>query len=69
MPASSNIGSAEYPRMDSDLRVTFRLRVPNARQVKLEGVAAQQPFMELPAPNYVRLATPLNEECPDLQRT
>jgi enterochelin esterase family protein len=38
-PASSNVGSAEYPRIASDLRVTFRLKAPNARQVKLEGGA------------------------------
>jgi enterochelin esterase family protein len=38
-PASSNLGNAEYPRIASDLRVTFRLRAPNAKQVKLEGGA------------------------------
>jgi hypothetical protein len=39
VPASSNIGTADYPRIASDLRVTFRLKAPNARQVKLEGGA------------------------------
>src|SRR6185503_14728503 len=39
MPASSNLGGAEYPRVASDLRVTFRLKAPNAKQVKLEGGA------------------------------
>jgi len=36
-PAPGNVGNAEYPRISSDLRVTFRLRAPNAKQVKLEG--------------------------------
>jgi len=36
-PATSNVGNAEYPRMAPDLRVTFRLKAPNAKQVKLEG--------------------------------
>jgi enterochelin esterase family protein len=36
-PASSNVGNAEYPRIAADLRVTFRLKAPNATQVKLEG--------------------------------
>ena len=39
MPAPSNVGSAEYPRIGSDLQVTFRLKAPNAKQVKLEGGA------------------------------
>jgi enterochelin esterase family protein len=38
-PAPSNVGNAEYPRIASDLRVTFRLKAPNAKQVKLEGGA------------------------------
>jgi len=33
------VGNAEYPRIGSDLRVTFRLKAPNAKQVKLEGGA------------------------------
>ena len=36
-PAPSNIGNAEYPRIASDLRVTFRLKASGAKQVKLEG--------------------------------
>ena len=32
-PAPSNVGSAEYPRIASDLRVTFRLKAPSAMQV------------------------------------
>lgn len=39
VPAPSNIGSAGYPRIEPDLRVTFRLNAPNARDVKLEGGA------------------------------
>src|SRR6185436_5899478 len=39
VPATSNVGSAEYPRISSDLRVTFRLKAPNAKEVKLEGGA------------------------------
>src|SRR5688572_9073409 len=39
VPASSNIGNADYPRIASDLRVTFRLKAPNAKQVRLEGGA------------------------------
>lgn len=39
IPAPGNIGGAEYPRISSDLRVTFRLKAPNAKLVKLEGGA------------------------------
>lgn len=38
-PAPGNVGAAEYPRIGPGLRVTFRLKAPNARQVKLEGGA------------------------------
>src|SRR5262245_745947 len=38
-PASSNVAGAEYPRIASDLSVTFRLKAPNAKQVRLEGGA------------------------------
>lgn len=38
-PAPSNLANAEYPRIASDLRVTFRLKAPNAKLVKLEGGA------------------------------
>jgi enterochelin esterase-like enzyme len=46
LPAPGNVGSAEYPRIAPDLSVTFRLRAPNAKQVKLEGGAGllQQPL-------------------------
>ena len=38
-PAPSNVGSAEYPQIDSDLRVTFRLKAPEAKKVQLRGGA------------------------------
>ena len=38
-PAPSNVGNAEYPRITSDRRVTFRLKAPNAKQVQLRGGA------------------------------
>ncbi|MGE5569489.1 MAG: alpha/beta hydrolase-fold protein [Rhodospirillales bacterium] len=34
-PASSNLPGAEYPRVHSDLRVTFRVSAPNAKSVQL----------------------------------
>ncbi len=37
IPAISNLGNAEYPRITSDLRVTFRLKAPNAQKVQLRG--------------------------------
>lgn len=38
-PAPSNVNNAEYPSIDSDLRVTFRLKATNAHAVRLEGGA------------------------------
>jgi enterochelin esterase family protein len=38
-PAPSNLPGAEYPRIGSDLTVTFRFRAPEAKVVKLEGGA------------------------------
>jgi len=38
-PAPSNGGNAEYPRIASDRRVTFRLKAPKAQQVQLHGGA------------------------------
>jgi enterochelin esterase-like enzyme len=35
-PPTSNVPGAEYPRVHSDLRVTFRLRAPEARGVAVE---------------------------------
>lgn len=34
-PATSNVRGAQYPRVHSDLRVTFRLKAPDAKTVKL----------------------------------
>ena len=39
VPATSNVGNAEYPRIAPDLRVTFRLKAPNAKLVQLRGGA------------------------------
>lgn len=36
-PASTNVGSSAYPRVHPDLRVTFRVKAPGARQVKVVG--------------------------------
>lgn len=35
--APSNVPNAEYPRIHPDLRVTFRLKAPNAKSVQLQG--------------------------------
>ena len=32
-PASTNIRGAEYPRIHDDLRVTFRIKAPDAQKV------------------------------------
>lgn len=37
--APSNINNAEYPRIGPDLRITFRIKAAQAKQVKLEGGA------------------------------
>jgi len=39
VPAPSNVGSAAYPRIASDLRVTFRIKAPEAKKVQLKGGA------------------------------
>ncbi|MCC6235316.1 MAG: esterase [Verrucomicrobiales bacterium] len=38
-PAPSNVSGAEYPRLTTDLRVTFQLKASQAQQVLLEGGA------------------------------
>jgi enterochelin esterase-like enzyme len=38
-PAPSNVGKAAYPQIAPDLRVTFRLKAPNAKRVQLRGGA------------------------------
>jgi enterochelin esterase family protein len=35
-PATSNVRGAEYPRVHADLRVTFRIKAPDARTVQLQ---------------------------------
>ncbi len=42
-PASTNILGAGYPRIGMDRRVVFRVRAPEAREVKLEGGAGLIP--------------------------
>src|SRR5262245_23827239 len=46
MPAPSNVPGADYPRIHADLCVSFRLKAPNRKQVKLEGGAglAKEPL-------------------------
>lgn len=34
-PASTNVGNSEYPRVHPDLRVTFRLKAPDANKVQV----------------------------------
>ncbi len=36
VPASSNVLNAQYPRVHSDLRVTFRVSAPNAQKVQVQ---------------------------------
>jgi len=36
-PAPSNIGNAAYPSIDSERRVSFRIKAPQAKRVQLEG--------------------------------
>ena len=35
-PATSNIPGREYPRIDKDLRATFRVEAPEAQKVQLD---------------------------------
>jgi enterochelin esterase family protein len=35
LPASSNVSGSEYPAVDADRRVTFRLKAPNALRVEV----------------------------------
>lgn len=36
IPAPSNVRGAEYPRIDADLRVTFRVKAPDAQKVEFQ---------------------------------
>jgi enterochelin esterase-like enzyme len=40
-PAPSNVRGAEYPRIHSDLRVTFRVKAPDARKVEFKFVGSK----------------------------
>src|SRR5205814_1190105 len=35
-PAASNVPGAQYPRVDADLRVTFRIKAPSAQKVEVK---------------------------------
>src|ERR1700736_6386147 len=41
VPLPSNIGGAEYPRVDADLRVTFRVKAPDARKVEFQFLGSK----------------------------
>ena len=47
IPAATNVASAEYPRVYADGRVTFRIHLPQAQAVQLEG---GQGLCEKPVP-------------------
>src|SRR6185436_925244 len=36
-PASTNVNNSPYPRIHSDLRVTFQLKAPEAKKVQVVG--------------------------------
>src|SRR5436305_13121390 len=42
-PATSNVLNAQYPRVYSDGRATFRLAAPNAAKVQLAGAITASP--------------------------
>ncbi|SPE37350.1 exported hypothetical protein [Candidatus Sulfopaludibacter sp. SbA3] len=35
-PASSNVAGSQYPRIHSDLRITFRVTAPDAQKVQIK---------------------------------
>ena len=41
VPATSNIGGAEYPRIHADLRVTFRIKAPDAQKVEFRFIGGK----------------------------
>lgn len=43
-PATSNVFNAQYPRVHSDGRATFRLAAANARKVQLAGALTPEPL-------------------------
>jgi enterochelin esterase-like enzyme len=62
VPATSNVRGAQYPRIHSDLRVTFRLRAPEARKVLLHpggpGLAAADLEMTRGEDGFWTVTTP-----------
>src|SRR5579885_848358 len=44
-PAPSNIRGAEYPRIHSDLRVTFRIKAPDAQKVEFGFFGNSKPYL------------------------
>ena len=50
IPASTNIGGADYPRIHSDLSITFRLNAPNANKVQ---ILLDKPYDMVRDPNGV----------------
>ena len=39
VPATSNAGNEQFPRISKDLSVTFRLKAPEAKKVQVRGGA------------------------------
>ncbi|MBR8839884.1 MAG: hypothetical protein DSM106950_39285 [Stigonema ocellatum SAG 48.90 = DSM 106950] len=52
-PAPSNVRDAEYPYIDSNRRVTFRVQAPQAKRVQVVGLGSKNGFTEQPI-NLVR---------------
>ncbi len=44
VPAPSNVRGAEYPRIHADLRVTFRIKAPDAQKVEFGFFGAGKPY-------------------------
>ncbi len=61
-PASTNVGNSAYPRVHPDLRVTFRLKAPDAKKVQVftsYGLGAGEPWdMERGAEGVWTLTSP-----------
>ena len=64
IPASSNVRGAEYPRIHTDLRVTFRLEAPSAQSIQVQpggdanGLGAGPFEMQRDAAGVWRVTTP-----------
>ena len=46
-PASSNVRGAEYPRIHDDLRVTFRIKAPEAQKVEFDPAKRKEKAITL----------------------